>query len=656
MWPTLMKLWLALSGNTPRGFAPRRRRAFRRPDSRPCLEALEDRCLLNAGYLDPTFGAAGAGLVTTPIAVINNSDGQGIGQRVLIQSDGKVLAFADGGVARYNTDGSLDTSFGSGGIANSYANGAALQSDGKILLASRSGSGGFSLERLNSNGSLDASFGNQGVVTTSFTATTAATQVVVQPDGKIVLAGDGGVKGGQYYGAFELARYNADGSLDTSFGQQGKVTTFFGRFQVSTQALLLQANGELIVAGDIPLVGPQEWLMARYNTNGRLDTTFGNKGIVTTPSGSNGIGSASVDGAVLYPNAGTPNDGKIAIVGTNASLSSSPLLARFNTNGSLDTTFGSGGFVPLAIGPFGVTFDSRGRFMVAGFGSVELERLNPDGTPDTTFGSGGVVTPGLPPGTHGDGLAIYPSTGTDTADYGKIAVVGGVGGTNTPGLNGFMVARFLPSAPPSAPNFVVSGPSSATAGAPISVTVTATDANGNVLTNYTGTVDFADFASLDPRAVLPANYTFTAADQGVHTFAVTFYKAGASVYPSQAIYQALFVADTATPSMNGRQVSILVNPGPVAQIFLVNAPSSITSGTSFQLSFSAVDAYGNAASFTDTVHFTSSDPNATLPSDETPKNGQNLGTFILRTTGTQTITMTDINDPSLFVTITIQVT
>jgi len=64
MWPILTKLWLALSGNTPRGFAPRRRRAFRRPDSRPCLEALEDRCLLNAGYLDPTFGAADAGLVT----------------------------------------------------------------------------------------------------------------------------------------------------------------------------------------------------------------------------------------------------------------------------------------------------------------------------------------------------------------------------------------------------------------------------------------------------------------------------------------------------------------------------------------------------------------------------------------------------------------
>ena len=645
MWPTLMKLWLALSGNTPLGSTPRRRRAFRRPDSRPRLEALEDRCLLNAGYLDPTFGVAGAGLVTTAIASINATTPLNFGQHALIQSDGKVLAIAESTIARYNTDGSLDTSFGSAGIANYSGNGGALQSDGKILLAGGGGPGGFSLERLNSNGSLDTSFGNQGVVTTSFSAMTGAAQVVVQPDGKIVLAGGAVVKSGSLYGAFELARYNANGSLDTSFGQQGQVTTFFGKFQVFAEALLLQTNGELILAGGTWMSGPEEWLMARYNANGKLDHTFGNNGIVTTPSGG-GIGSAVVAGAVLYPNAGTPNDGKIALVGTNASLSSSPVLARFNTNGSLDTTFGSQGAVPLGIGPWGVTFDSSERFVVAG-GNLAVQRLNLDGTPDTTFGSGGLVTTGLPSGTHVNGLAIYPSTGTDTADYGKIAVVGGVGGTNTPGLNGFMVARFLPSAPPSAPTFVVSGPSSATAGVPVSVTVTATDANGNVLTNYTGTVDFANFSNLDPQSVLPANYTFTAADQGVHTFALTFYK---------VTYQALFVADTATPSMNGRDVSIQVNPGPVAQIFLVSAPSSIQNGTSFHLYFSAVDAYGNATSFTDTVHFTSSDPNATLPSDETPKNQQNLGTFILRTTGTQTITMTDINDPAIFVTITIQVT
>jgi hypothetical protein len=154
-----------------------------------------------------------------------------------------------------------------------------------------------------------------------------------------------------------------------------------------------------------------------------------------------------------------------------------------------------------------------------------------------------------------------------------------------------MVARFLPSALPSAPNFVVTAPSSATAGVPFSVTVTATDANGNVLTNYAGTVDFADLAVLDPQGVLPADYTFTAADQGVHTFTVTFYK---------ATDQALFVADTTAPTMNGRQVIIRVNPGPVAQLVFTDPPTSIKRGSAFALYAEALDAYGNATSFNDT--------------------------------------------------------
>jgi uncharacterized delta-60 repeat protein len=615
---------------------------------RPRLEALEDRFLPSAGLLDPTFGAAGAGLITSGTSAINNSSNQGLGQRVLIRPDGKLLALG-GSLVQYNTDSSLDTSFGSGGIANFGGNSVALQSDGKVLLAGGGGSAGFSLTRLNSNGWLDTSFGNQGTVTTSFSSTAFAEQIVVQPNGEIDLAGGADVQNGKYLAAFDLARYNTDGSLDTSFGRRGTVVTSFSKSlpgdHLSVQALLLQANGDLIVVAHVDIYAPSEWLLARYNPNGNLDTSFGNQGIVTIPSGSNQIGSAWVGGALLYPNAGTANDGKIVVVGDNASPSSGPgpVMARFNTNGSLDTTFGNGGFVPLAMTPFGSAFDSSGRFVVAGMNDLSLERLNSDGTPDTTFGSGGAVTAGLS-GTHGDGLAIYPSTGTDTADFGKVLVVGATGSLAG---NGFMVTRFLPSAPPSAPSFVVTGSASTTAGAPLSITVTATDANGNVLTNYTGTIDFADFTNLDARAVLPANYTFTAADQGVHTFTATYIK---------ALTQAVFVADTATPAMNGRLVNLQVKPGPVAQIILEDAPTSIQSGTAFSMYLGAVDAYGNATTFNDTVHFSSSDPNATLPSDETVSNGQNLGTFILRTKGTQTITITDVTDPSLTFTITIQVT
>jgi uncharacterized delta-60 repeat protein len=563
-------------------FSPRKARRTgpgRRPSTyRLKLEYFEDRCLPSAGYLDPTFGAAGTGLVA-----------QGA-KSVLIQPDGKILAFPGGSftgavpVTRYNTDGSLDATLGSGGTAqvnfgagDTVAPGAdALQPDRKILMAAvvraSNNTIAFELVRLNSNGSPDTTFGNQGEVTTSFNNSldwqeAATAGVVVQSDGKIVLVGGNGGRliNGRALEAFDVARYNANGSLDTSFGNQGLVVTSFPQvWAARAHNLLLQPNGQLIVAGYSDEGGTLEWLLARYNPGGSLDTTSGNQGIVTIPSGSQAEGSNTVDGAILYPNAVTPNDGKIVVVGNNTSLSPGPLLARLNTNGSVDTTFGSGGFAQVGVQyPSGAAFDATGRFAVAGSTLVSssnqmaLERLNPDGTPDTTFGGGGVVTLGLP-GTEGAGLAIYPASGTATADAGKIVAAGS------------HVARFLPTAPPSAPSFLVTGPASTTAGAPFAFTVTATDANGNALTGYAGTVDFG---SIDPQAVLPPNYTFTAADQGVHTFTATL---------KTAALQALFVADTMTPSINGRDVSLLVNPG-AATHFIVSGPSSVKSGTAFWL-------------------------------------------------------------------------
>jgi hypothetical protein len=176
--------------------------------------------------------------------------------------------------------------------------------------------------------------------------------------------------------------------------------------------------------------------------------------------------------------------------------------------------------------------------------------------------------------------------------------------------------------------------------------VTATDANGNTLTGYTGTVHFSNF---DPQAVLPADYTFTAADQGVHTFAANLRTAGS--------YDALFAADTVTPGINGRQVSILVNPG-AATHFVLSGPSSITSGTPFDIYATAMDAYGNIATgYNGTVQISSSDGQATLPGNSTFTSGvADLGTFILRTKGTQTITIFDLTDNSILGTWTITVT
>src|SRR5262249_4226928 len=146
----------------------------------------------------------------------------------------------------------------------------------------------------------------------------------------------------------------------------------------------------------------------------------------------------------------------------------------------------------------------------------------------------------------------------------------------------------------------------------------------------------------------PANYTFTAADQGVHTFTFTL---------KTASLQDLFVADTANPSMNGREVGLQVNPGAVARFILEANSTSVKRGSSFILFAEAVNAYGNVTTFTGTVGFSSSDPTATLPGPEPfPSNNNDLGNFILRKKGKQTITIFDENDPSISGTVTINVT
>ena len=641
----LRPLWRKLSGKA----ASHRWPAVRPSSCRPRFEALEDRCLLNAGYQDPTFGIAGAGLVTQAA------------QNVLIQPNGQILAFQSGTVTRYITNGSIDTSFGSGGTAQSPVGGQeVLQPDGKILIAgvvNLNGTEVFGLERLNSNGSPDTTFGSGGEVTTSITpAPYSIAGVVVQPDGKIVIAGGNAgltnASSSKKGGALELVRYTSNGSLDTSFGSQGKVVTFLSQYPaVVGDALLLQSNGDLIEVADTEnFVESPAWILARYTPTGSLDTSFGTGGqVITNFTSSQNNFEVGVGGAVLQSN------GEIVVAGqehwTTGSGSTfqshtQAVVGRYNTDGSVDTTFGSGGLAPITPIPHGVALDPNGLFVVAGTSGqgstsqMTLERLNPDGTPDTTFGNNGVVTSGIP-GSGGAGLAIYPSTGTDSADDGKIVVAGA------------QVARYLPTAPQSGPGFVVTAPSSVTAGVSFSITVTAVDANGNTLTGYTGTVDFGSF--VDAHEILPANYTFTAADQGVHTFAVMFTAATVSAP------QSLFVADTATPSMNGRQVGIQVNPGQAVG-FVVQGPSSITRGTAFILYVTPVDAYGNLATgYTGTVGFRSSDSKAKLPSSFTFSGGGGNGGpaiawFTLGTKGTQSITIFDESDNAILGTITIGVT
>jgi hypothetical protein len=175
-------------------------------------------------------------------------------------------------------------------------------------------------------------------------------------------------------------------------------------------------------------------------------------------------------------------------------------------------------------------------------------------------------------------------------------------------------------------------PASVTAGTPGSVTVTALDASGHTATGYTGTIHFS---STDGQAVLPNNYTFIAADMGVHTFSN-------GVTLKTAATQSITATDTVTASVTGSQAGIVVNPAATARFLLSGYPTLVVAGTAFSLTVTAKDAYGNTTpGYTGTVHFTSSDAQATLPANSTLTNGVGMFAVTLRTAGSQTVTATD---------------
>jgi uncharacterized delta-60 repeat protein len=269
----------------------------------------------NPGDLDTTFGTGGR--VTTDFS--NNSD---VGRCVALQPDGKIIlgGYARIGsndnfaLARYNSNGSLDTTFGTNGrVTTDFSNNTdqgysvALQPDGKIILGGFTLVGSnrnFGLARYYENGSLDTTFGTNGRVTTDFSNNTdQGYSVALQPDGKIILGGYA------YIGSnnnFALARYNSNGSLDTTFGTNGRVTTDFSNNNDASWSVALQPDGKIILGGYARIGSNDNFALARYYENGSLDTTFGTNGRVTTDFSNNTDQGYSV---ALQP------DGKIILGG-----------------------------------------------------------------------------------------------------------------------------------------------------------------------------------------------------------------------------------------------------------------------------------------------------------------------------------------------------
>jgi len=320
------------------------------------------------GSLDASFGTSG--VVTTDFfGNIPRELGASLTDlalKVLLQPDGKIVlsgwAFetATGfhfALARYNADGSLDATFGTDGKVVSNFPGkfegalsAALQPDGKIVLAGTNGTPvglglasdiDFGVARYNGDGSLDMAFGVSGFVRTDFLGNIdEARSVVIQADGKIVVAGFANHPTGHKFSAFALARYNSNGSLDAGFGVDGKVTTDFFEGDDIASSLTLQPDGKIIAVGEAfnPATGTVDWALARYKVDGSLDATFGAGGLVTTDF---------FGGLDRARGVSLQSDGTILVVGTATNLATGRdfALARYNSDGSLHTTFGKDGKV-----------------------------------------------------------------------------------------------------------------------------------------------------------------------------------------------------------------------------------------------------------------------------------------------------------------------
>jgi uncharacterized delta-60 repeat protein len=400
------------------------------------------------GSLDATFGSGGK--VSTAFG--------GDDTAMALQSDGKIVMAGGSGsdfvLARYKVDGTLDAGFGTGGLVTSdvgvgsadEARAVAIQADGKIVVAGNAVVGrtsnnqfnfDFAVARFNADGSPDLSFGSGGKVTTDFNGQTdRAFALAIQGDGKIVVAGSATPASG-ISTDFAVARYDGAGAPDGSFGSGGKLTTDIGGAIDIAQNIVVQPNGAILVSGVLalgssPVLGHAG--LARYDAIGNPDNSFGTAGKLTLPN------------LALGEALALQADGRIVIAGS-APIGGRSAFAvmRLGGNGAIELGFGSSG---LATAAFSIEDDfaravlvqADGRIVVAGQSS---NRINPDfavarfdtnGAPDASFGSAGKLTIDFFGSFDGaENVAVQPD--------GKL-VVGGfaTNGTRT----GYGLTRILP--------------------------------------------------------------------------------------------------------------------------------------------------------------------------------------------------------------------
>ncbi|MGB3344062.1 MAG: T9SS type A sorting domain-containing protein [Aequorivita sp.] len=356
-----------------------------------------------AGTLDPTFGTNG--VVTTAVHPNYN-----VAETTVVQTDGKILVAGNAGtpstyqmaVARYNEDGSLDTSFGGEGTlrfpvgsVKSFVMDMAQQPDGKILLGGRTWdnvSGDFAVVRLNEDGSFDDNFGTNGIFRIETAETEASEAMALLDDGTILMVG-------YKDDNFTVAKINTDGSLDTTFGMNGWVVLTFDGASSYADDLAIQGDGKIVISG-FALNGQNRFQVAaaRLNADGSTDNSFGTDGKVIFNVGEwNDFG----EGVAIQ------SDGKILIGGhkwiSNIEQRHDLFVARLNTDGSIDTSYGNNGaatarLVDGANYAGDMVLQADDKPILAGYTILQSEinmamvRFDTDGNLDSTFNGDGMVS------------------------------------------------------------------------------------------------------------------------------------------------------------------------------------------------------------------------------------------------------------------------
>ena len=396
----------------------------------------------SSGILDTSFGETGK--------LITNLGGDDIGRSVAIDSANRIIVagervlsgVSDFALVRYNIDGTLDTAFSAGGIeitdlgANDRGRSVVVDNNGKIVLGGDSivSDSDFAIARYNNNGTPDTSFNGNGSVITDFDNNRGepAMDIAIDLNGKIIAAGF--AHNGVNYD-FAVVRYNTNGSLDFSFNSNGIVTTDLGGDD-RISGVAIDSSGKILVVGRTGSSSDYDIAIVRYNVDGTIDLSFGTNGIVNLSLGGNDDRAREL---------AFDSNGKIVVVGrSNASGNFDFVVMRYNDDGSPDTSFATNGMVITDIGGNNdvgraVVIDSSNRIIALGRSNSEGDndftviRYSNDGSLDTTFDTNGIAFVDFGGDDRGVDIVLDSN--------GKIIVAGR---SNTGSGNDFATARLMP--------------------------------------------------------------------------------------------------------------------------------------------------------------------------------------------------------------------